>query len=423
MRPLRSRGSGARRARAAALLLPALVAGAALTACGGDDEESGSAPAGGGLDTPQTVTIGYITALSGPAGPAYKPLQDAANAAIEYLNNGGAKAENVTYKLEIRDSGADPNKSVVLVRELIDAGASVIIGDVASSPGFIAEQTVLNREEIVAITSQPADVIWNDAGADRAYPWAFGISGTDAMFVTPNVEAAIDISESDKLAQIYLDQASAPAWAELAGKVAEEAGATVATASFAANATDVKAQLRDLQASGADTLMIWAYGQTLQTVLSNLDQVGWYPKVVALPDSARPSLLEAVPSKVMDNVTAGPITRTFVSPDGSAPTGIVADYLAAMTKITGRGPGEYGQADISGAYTFDMFVAYDRAVALAGSTDPAQVRKALESGEPIEGAMGVHTWGPNDRSGLKATDFTVFDPQEPCGNGTCAAIR
>ncbi|MBL7499484.1 ABC transporter substrate-binding protein [Frankia sp. CNm7] len=419
---LRRTGTATRRTRVAALLVPLLFAGAGLAACGGGDDDGGEPAAGGGLEAPRTVTVGLITAQTGPAAAAYKPLEDAAKAAIDYLNSGKAKASNVTYKLEIRDSAADPNRATILVRELISAGATAIVGDIASSPGFIAEQTTLNREEIIGFTSTPADVIWKDAGAGGAYPWAFGISGDDTMFVTPEYEAAAGRTANGKIAQIYLDQGSVPGWAKLASDMAEKDGKTLSTVSFAANATDVKAQLREAQDSGADTLIVWAYGAPLQTVLSNLDQVGWYPNVVTLPDAARSSLQQAVPAKVMDLVVSGPITATFVSKDGAAPTGIVADYLAAMTKVTGRGPGEYGQADISGAYTFDMLVAYDAAVAKAGSTDSAKVRAALESGMEVEGAMGVHTWGPDERSGLEATSFALFDPQESCGKGTCVGV-
>ncbi|OHV41347.1 hypothetical protein BCD49_07620 [Pseudofrankia sp. EUN1h] len=407
------------------LAVPLLLAATALAACGGGDDDDGTAPAAsaGGTLAPQTVTIGLITAQTGPAAPAYKPLEDAAKAAIGYLNDGKAKASGITYKLEIRDSGADPNRATILARELISGGSKVIIGDIASSPGFIAEQTTFNKEKVIGFTSTPADAIWKDAGAEGSYPWAFGISGNDTMFVTPEYQAAAAGSASGKIAQIYLDQGSVPGWAKIANGLAEKDGKTLTTKAFAATATDVKAQLRDLQASGADTLLVWAYGAPLQLVLSNLDQVGWYPKIVTQPDAARASLQQAVPAKVMDNVIAGPITATFVSKDGAAPTGVVADYLAAMTKVTGRGPGQYGQSDISGAYTFDMFLAYDAAVAKAGSTDSAKVRTALESGMQVEGVMGVHTWSPSERSGLESTSFAVFDPTESCGKGTCVAVK
>jgi ABC-type branched-subunit amino acid transport system substrate-binding protein len=406
------------RTRAVALLAPALLVAAGLAACGGSS--SGSA---GSTGKPQTVTIGLIAPLSGPAAPAYSPLIDGAKAAIAYLDGGKAQAKGVTYKLDVRDSGADPNKDAVLVRALAGEGVGVVVGDIGSAPGFIAEQTTLNKDNLLGFTSAPNNEIWKSAGDSGAYPWAFGISGDDQMFVTPEYKAAAAETTNGKIAQLYLDYGSPGGWATLASGLAKQDGKSLTTASFPVTATDVKAQLRQLQASGADTLIIWSYGATLQTALADLGQIGWYPKIVTMPDAARSSLQQAVPAKVMSNVIAGPITTTFVSSDGSAPTGIVADYLAAMTKVTGRGSGQYGQADISGAYTFDILLAYDAGVAKAGSTDSAKVRQALESGLQVTGAMGTHTWSAASRSGLAATSFAVFNPSESCGKGTCVATQ
>ena len=400
--------------RRAMLLAPLLLIGAGLAACGDDGDPGGST-----LDEPTTVTIGFIGPLTGPTAPAMKPLEDGARAAVEYLNSGKATAPNVTYRLESRDSAADPNRAAVLVRELIDAGARMVIGDVGSAPGFIAEQTVFNREKVIGFTTTPSDSIWKDAGADKAYPWAFGISGDDTMFVTPLYENAVERSENGKIGQIYYDAGTVPGWAELTRNLAKADGVDLPTEAFAPTATDVKSQLRSLQDKGVDTVIVWAFGTAIQTVLTNLDQLGWYPNVVALPDAGRDSVVQAVPEKVMEKVVAGPIASTFASEDGSAPTGIVGEFLAALSKVTGRGPGQYGQIDITGSYTFDVILAYDAAIAKAGSTDPAAVREALESGMKVEGAMGVHTWSPEDRTGFEATSFAMFDPRKPCVNGTC----
>jgi branched-chain amino acid transport system substrate-binding protein len=369
---------------------------------------------------PYTIKVGFITALSGPAAASNKPLQDGAQAGVDWLNAGNAKAPGATYELDVRDSGGDPNKTAVLIRELLDSGVNVVLGEFGGAPSFLAEQPALNERPVPAFTSAPADSIWGDAGEGKAYPWAFGIVGDQTGFATPLIEAALAATQNATIAQILPNSGSAPEWAKLTEPLAEPAGVSVSSQEFAATATDVKAQLRDLQDSGADTLIAWSYGAGLQTILTNLDELGWYPKVITLPDAGRQSLIDAVPNEVMQNVIAGPVPATFVSADGSAATGVTAEFLTALSEVTGRGEGAYEAQDITSAYTFDSLVAYDSAVAQAGGTDPEAVKDALQTGT-YEGAMGPHTWTADSRSGFDKTSFALFSPLEPCSNGTCVA--
>jgi ABC-type branched-subunit amino acid transport system substrate-binding protein len=122
----------------------------------------------------------------------------------------------------------------------------------------------------------------------------------------------------------------------------------------------------------------------------------------------------------MQNVIAGPVPATFTSADGGEATGVTAEFLAALSEVTGRGAGEYQAQDITSAYTFDSLVAYDAAVAQAGSTDPEAVRAALQTGT-YDGAMGPHTWTADKRSGFDQTSFALFNPLAPCSKGTCVA--
>jgi branched-chain amino acid transport system substrate-binding protein len=374
-----------------------------------------SAPGG-----PETIHVGFLTALSGPAAAANKPLQDGAQAAVDYLNAGNSQNAGATYELEVRDTGGDPNKTAVLIRELLDGGVDVMLGEFGGAPGFLAEQPALNERPVPAFTSAPADSIWQDAGIGKAYPWAFGIVGDQTAFATPLIQAAFDRTEVAQIAQLYPNSGSAPEWAQLTEPLGQEQGIAVESKEFAANATDVKSQLRDLQESGADTLIIWTYGTALQTALTNLDELGWYPNIVTLPDAGRESLIEAVPADVMENVVGGPGGATFGSACGGPASGVTATFLEALSEVTGRGAGEYQAQDITSAYTFDSLLAYDDALAEAGSTDPEAVRDALQTGS-FTGAMGEHSWTADARSGFEQSEFALFDPLQSCSEGTCVA--
>lgn len=393
---------------------------AALLGAGTGITQAGLAAGSTTPPEPYTISVGFITALSGPAAASNKPLQDGAQAGVDWLNAGNSQVPGATYELEVRDSGGDPNKTAILIRELLDAGVDVVLGEFGGAPSFLAEQPALNERPVPAFTSAPADSIWADAGIGRSYPWAFGIVGDQTSFATPLINAAIAASENGQIAQILPNSGSAPEWAELTEPLAEAADVTVASQEFAAAATDVKSQLRELQDSGADTLIAWSYGAGLQTILTNLDELGWYPHVITLPDAGRQSLIDAVPAEVMENVIAGPVPATFVSADGGPAEGVTAEFLAALAEVTGRGEGEYEAQDITSAYTFDSLVAFDSAVAQAGSTDPEAVREALQTGT-YEGAMGPHTWTADSRSGFAQESFALFDPLAPCSQGTCVA--
>jgi len=421
----RHRHAAAALIRVGAAAVPALLLASApssVSATTPPPEPSAPIPTSAEFDE-QTITIGFISPLTGPAAPAFASMEDGANAAVDYLNSGNARARGVTYELEVRDSGADPNRDVVIIREFLDAGVPMVLGDVGSTQGFIAEQAAINDgASTIAFTSSPSVNIWTEAGADRDFPWAFGITGDDHDFVQPVFDAAAALTENAHIAQISLDTGTAPTWRDRTEELAEQAGLELDTAEVSPTITDATAQLRDLQDSGADTLVVWAYGTSLQTILSNLDRVGWYPNVVALPDSSRQEILDSVPADVMDQVVAGPLAATFLSADGGEPSGVAAGFLGALSTITGRGAGEYTESDFSAAYSFDAILAFDAALAAAGVVDAAAVRDVLDGGLVVEGAMGPHDW-IEDRAGFDGAATGIFDPQEPCNQGTCVAVE
>lgn len=219
--------------RSARSAVCAVAAAAALLGVGNGVTRADSAV---GATTPAesyTISVGFITALSGPLAASNKPLQDGAQAGVDWLNAGNAQAPGATYELEVRDSGGDPNKTAILIRELLDGGVDVVLGEFGGAPSFLAEQPALNERPVPAFTSAPADSIWADAGIGKSYPWAFGIVGDQTSFATPLINAAIAASETGQIAQILPSSGSAPEWAELTEPLAEAEGVSVASQEFA----------------------------------------------------------------------------------------------------------------------------------------------------------------------------------------------
>jgi ABC-type branched-subunit amino acid transport system substrate-binding protein len=421
--------------RRVAIATAVVAAGAVLAACsssGGGTGTGSSNSSGGGATSSgasttsssggsKTVKIGFLVAETGPIAAALKPELDGAKAAIAWLNAGNG-TPGVKYVLEDRDNKGDPNQDAVQGRALIADGIQVLVGDVGSTPGLEAVQPAVNQAKIVSIGTSTDDTMLSKAGDGKEYPWLFTVQNNTEDWLSPDLKAAEAATKNHKIAQIAMNLGSVPDWVRVVNNAAKTDGFSIATQNVAATATDVKSQLRQLQSSGADTLFVWAYGALLQTMLTNLDQIGWYPNIVTVPDAARPAIQAALSDKIKPKMVAGPAPKTFITPGGAKPTGLAGTMVDEYLKVTGAKLGSLDTSITSAAIGFDMILAVDFGVKNSnGGTTPDAIKSGLISGATMTGSLGTFSWTADKRDGAVEGSQGVFDPSKPCGQGACAA--
>ncbi|HVW40775.1 MAG TPA: ABC transporter substrate-binding protein, partial [Amycolatopsis sp.] len=389
-----------------------LTVGLTLTACGGGGTAS-NAQSG---NQPQTVTVGVILPLSGSYAAYGQTFQKGADAAVQYLNSGHAQAKNIQYKLDVRDGGGTPIQDQSVAKQLSQGGSKFVLGDVISATGYEAEQTVLNQTKTISVSSVP---VFTQAGIGKQYPWAYGIGGGDEIYEKPFVDYVKAHTKNGKVAVVYDNYQDVTNWGKDTATLAQQQGLQVSVQPVQPTATDATAQLRSLQASGADSLIIDSLDPLTHTILTGLGQIGWAPPVVV---STSPSAadLQGVDQAITSTLAGGPIPDTFLSATaGDKPNGLTATYFDQFGPLVGQTPGKFDTTIFNGSYLFDAMLVLDQAIAKGGSTDTTAVQTALDSGTPFEGVRAKYVYGKDNRTGPVTDNWGVYVVKQGCPYGVC----
>jgi branched-chain amino acid transport system substrate-binding protein len=385
-----------------------------LAACSGGGGSSGG-DGGESAETPDHIKIGFIGSLTGP-------LASSGVSSLEGLKVGAEYAESVndglTVEIVERDTAGEATTAVAQTRELAQAGVTAIY---FSTEAFPPVQDVLNQVKIPGGTAGGIGPILDKTGDSKQYKYAFstgaGTSGPtsivpifDYLSQFGNTIGMLDDSSAFNKSQV-----------ELAEKIAADdyPDLELVGSSFPSTASDATAQLADLQSADVDSMILWSYGAPAVTAMSSLAKLGWTPQMGAELGLGAAATVELIPDTMAENIAAGPIAKTFV--DAEAQSEITKEYVSRYVEATGKT--EFTALDTVGAISFDWAVIVTQAVLESGSTNGDDIKEYLTAGNPLEGANGIYTFGPDERIGIGADQLTLFNPAEPCTlDGLCVEM-
>jgi branched-chain amino acid transport system substrate-binding protein len=386
---------------------PVLVVGLAmlLMACGGSTTATNTAP----------MVVGELAPLTGPVAGIGQQDLNGAKAAIAYINSHGGVLGRQLQTVVI-DTAANPTQSAAGTRQLLDQKVTAIVGDVISS-GVLAEMAVVDA------ASQPVPVM--TGGTSPAIfdttknPWAFGVGERSDLSTQAYVDYFLKVRGIKTVGIMYETSAYGTSSRDAALSLLKAAGVTPAgLESFAPTAPDVTVQLRRLQSEGAQGLFLFTFGPGLITVLKGLNALNWHPPSVTAPSVADPATVAAVGAAALADVYGGPTARGLVTVPGQAPSALTTAFLKGLKSI--EGVTALSGEQLNASYGFDAFIVLAAAINRAGSTDPAKIRAALESGKPFEGARTTFTYSPTDHFGQPYSSYVLFRADVVCVT-TCTA--
>jgi ABC-type branched-subunit amino acid transport system substrate-binding protein len=115
---------------------------ATLAGCGG--AEGGSS----GTGSAEEIIIGMPAAMTGPGAAYGLPQANAAQMVVDAINEAGGITEldGATLKLRVEDTKSDPATAAKIVRELIGAGVSAMIGPTLSAETLAAKPVIQSQD-------------------------------------------------------------------------------------------------------------------------------------------------------------------------------------------------------------------------------------------------------------------------------------
>jgi ABC-type branched-subunit amino acid transport system substrate-binding protein len=324
---------------AVAMLLSGVVAG-----CGGkgDDEQAAGGGEAGALKTgpgvsDSTITLGLLTDLSGVFAALGKPVVQGTQLYWEDQNAAGGVCDR-TVELTVKDHGYDPQKAVVLYRELSSEVAA--LQQMLGSPMTAALLPTLKRDSMLSmLAAWPSGLLGEEV---------IGILGATYDIETENglqfVMKAGKLKEGDKIGHIYFEGDYGESGLEGSKRFAEANGMTVVEQKIKATDEDMSGQVSALKRQGVKAVALsTSPAQTASAVGVGAAQgltvpyVGngptWDPALLKSPAA------EAVKALLFVSASVAPFSK-----EGPAPEKAAAAFTKAHAKETPKASVQVGWA-------------------------------------------------------------------------------
>jgi len=253
----------------AARILVAILAGVAL--CVAEPAAAQKKYDVGVTDT--EIKIGQTMPYSGPAS-AYATIGRAEAAYFQMINEqGGVNGRKID--LLSLDDGYSPPKTVEQIRRLVEQDQVLLIFQSLGTPTNTAIQKYLNAQKVPQLFAATGATKWGDP---KNFPWTIGWQPSYhaeaviyAKYIMQNKPAAkiAVLYQNDDYGKDYLNN--------LRSGLGAKVGLIVKEASYEVTDPSVDSQIVALQASGADTLFVFATPKFAAQAIRKTYDIGWRP--------------------------------------------------------------------------------------------------------------------------------------------------
>jgi ABC-type branched-subunit amino acid transport system substrate-binding protein len=223
--------------------------------------------------TDTEIKIGQTMPYSGPAS-AYATIGRAEAAYFQMINEQGGVNGRKINMLSL-DDGYSPPKTVEQIRRLVEQDQVLLIFQSLGTPSNTAIQKYLNAQKVPQLFAATGATKWGDP---KNFPWTMGWQPSYhaeaviyAKYIMQNKPAAkiAVLYQNDDYGKDYLNHLRLGLGAKVSMIVKE--------ASYEVTDPSVDSQIVALQASGADTLFVFATPKFAAQAIRKTYDIGWKP--------------------------------------------------------------------------------------------------------------------------------------------------
>jgi branched-chain amino acid transport system substrate-binding protein len=277
--------------------------------------------------TAKTILLGSTGPLSGDAAAAGAVLRGA-DAYFRYVNaRGGVNGRRIAFKYY--DDAADPATAAENAGRLIQDDQVFAVFSTVGTSGSLAVRPVANAARVPHLfAASGASTLGRDY---RRYPYTLGYLPTylqEGQVYARYVVATV--AERLKVGVLYQDdEYGRELLAGLEKGLGRSSGKLVAKVPYEPAAAGVEAEVAQLEASGANTLMLFASGKFATQAYQFASRLGWKPQVYVNEAAATPALMRAAPQAAAEgSVTISYARDPFANdPGAKLAATIVGRYL------------------------------------------------------------------------------------------------
>ena len=356
----------------------------------------------------EPIRIGAFLSVTGPAAFLGDPEQKTLELYVESLNAAGGvlgrKLQLVAY-----DDGGDAEKARTFAKRLIEQDKVDVIVGGSTTGATMAAVPLVEQAGVPFISLAGAVVI-----VEPVKKWVFKTPHTDRMACE---KIFVDL-QSRKLNKVALISGSGGFDKSMRGECMKVAGKYgvefVADETYGAADTDMTAQLTKIKGSGAQAVLNAGFGQGPAIVTRNYRQVGLtLPLYQSHGVASKEYIKLSGPAAEGVRLPGAALLVADLLPEGDAQKPVAAGYAKTF--------GDKFKTEVStfGGHAYDGLMLAVNAMKVAGSTDKAKVRDALEATQGYVGTDGVVNMSATDHMGLDLSAFRMLEIR----NGDWALVK
>jgi branched-chain amino acid transport system substrate-binding protein len=387
-----------------ALLAGAVAVGVGAAACSGTSTGSAAGSAA------SSFTVVIDTGTTGPYAANGIATVEGVKAAANVLNQtqGGILGHKV--QVEVLNNQGNPSTAAQLLEQRLGSGTKPdMIEPGSSSSEGVVEVPIANAAKVLSI-GPPNDPPLNDPAK---YPYEF-IASPPTILSQESLMSYFKAHHYTRAAMIYSTDAYGASVGAAAKQAAQQAGITLATATYQDTDLNMTAPLQKLQATHPQVLYVQGFAAPPGIILQDLYALGWKtPTIGDLTTATTPVIWQDAGKPQEKGLLLQNLRISVYS--GSEPAA-VKTYLSAMQKF-----GPITTLLPSSSYDYDSLMVVAQAARQANSIATPAIASALahlrQPASPPWVTLNRYVFTPTDHEPTAALSNWVVAPVSTLTNG------
>jgi branched-chain amino acid transport system substrate-binding protein len=337
----------------------------------------------------QTIKIGAIFAVTGPAAYLGSPEEKTARLFVDNLNkSGGLLGRKV--ELIVKDSGGSTEKAVSFAKQLVEENEVCAIVGPSTSGESMAIRDYCDKSKVPLISCAAAETI-----VDPVLKYVFKTPQKDSYVAKWAFQTMKDMGIT-KLAVVASNTGFGSGGKAQLEKYAPDFGiAIVLSEQYDAAATDLSPLLTKVKGTAAQALINWSVEPAQSIIAKNMKQIDL--KIPLFQSHGFGNILYVRAAGAAADGIIFPCGRLTVAEDLPA-----ADPQKALLMKYKTDYETAYKEDVStfGGHAYDALNVLAAAITAAKSADPTKIAEAIPKIKGLAGTDGIFNFSDTDHNGL-----------------------
>jgi branched-chain amino acid transport system substrate-binding protein len=397
-----------------ALGLPSLLVGAVLLAAGcGSTGQSGATTTGAAAASTTSATsaaagpsgdpikLGAVISTTGPNAPLGEPERNAMQYLEKTINASGGVLGR-PLQVVILDDQTSPNEAVTAANRLLNQEKVVAVIGSSGSATTLAIKPITAKAGIPLMALAAASAITDQPPAD--FVWR--IAPKETLAVERALKYIRDSLKLTKVGVLYDATAFGQSGLAQIEKMKSTYGLeVVASESYKTDETDLTAQLTKIKGANPEVMVVWGTNPGPAIAAKNMKQLGMMQPYVGSHGIANTKFIELAGDAaegVVFPATKILFPESITNPDQKA---LIDAFITGYQAQFNQAPNHFS------SHGYDGVALLVQAIKTAGGTDPAGIKKALDSLTSYAAADGIYTYTATNHDGLSVDDLIMVKIQ------------